>query len=129
MTFVRVYLLAVGTFSVVVGLGYMIRPVDMAALADLELPSATAVIEVQGFYGGQLVGLGAAILLGLWNPRFVVPALVLAAAPLAGTAAGRLYGVVAAGTCPPLIGGLFVLEVATASVGGVLLRREIARVA
>ncbi len=129
MTFVRGYLLAVGTFSVVVGLAYMIRPVEMAALADLELSSPTAVIDVQGFYGGQLVGLGAAILLGLWNPRFVVPALVLAAAPLGGTAVGRLYGVLAGGTCPPLIAGLLVLEVATASVGGVLLRREISHAA
>ena len=125
MTLVRVYLLAVGTFSVVVGLGFMIRPVEMAALADLELSSPTAVIDVQGFYGGQLVGLGAATLLGLWNSRFVVPALVLTAASLGGTAAGRLYGVVAGGTCPPLIAALLVLEMATASVAGVLLRREL----
>ena len=89
MTTVRAYLLAVGTFSVVVGLAYMIRPVEMAALADLELSSPTAIIDVQGFYGGQLAGLGAAILMGLWKPRFVVPALVLVAASLGGTAAGR----------------------------------------
>ena len=129
MTFVRVYLLAVGVFSVAVGLGYMIRPIEMAALSDLELSSPTAVIDVQGFYGGQLVGLGSAMLLGLWNRRFVVPALVLAAASLGGTAAGRLYGVVAGGTCPPLIAALLALEVATASVGGVLLRHEIAHAA
>ena len=62
MTFVRVYLLVVGTFSVVIGLAYMIRPVEMAAVADLELSSPTAIIDVQGFYGGPLVGPGAAML-------------------------------------------------------------------
>lgn len=127
MTFVRVYLLALGIFSVGAGLGYLIRPVEMAALTDIELSSPTAVIDVQGFYGGQLVGLGAAFLLGLWHPRFVVSALVLAATSLGGTAAGRLYGVVAGGTCPPLMAGLLVLEFATAGVGAVLLRREIAQ--
>ena len=124
MTLVRLYLLAVGGFSVIVGLGYMIRPAEMAAIAELELPSPTAVIEVQGFYGGQLVGLGAAMLLGLWNSRLVVPALVLAVASLGGTAIGRLYGVVAGGTCPPLIAGLLVVEAVTACVAVVLLKRE-----
>ena len=126
MTLVRIYLLAIGTFSAVIGLAYMFRPVEMATLADLALSSPTAVIEVQGFYGGQLLGLGIAILLGLWSPRFVVAALLLAAAPLAGTAVGRLYGVLVGGTCPLVIAGLFVLEAATASVGAILLKRELA---
>jgi hypothetical protein len=126
MTLVRVYLLAVGVFSVVVGLGYMVRPVELAALADLVLPSPVAVIEVQGFYGGQLFGMGLGIILGLLNRRFVVPALFLVAVPLAGTAVGRLYGAIAAGSCPPMIAGLFALEAATAIVGGILLRRELA---
>jgi hypothetical protein len=85
------------------------------------------VIDVQGFYGGQLIGIGAAILLGVWNARLVVPALMLAVAPLAGTAVGRLYGVFATGTCPPLIAGVLVVEASTASVGWVLLRRELSR--
>jgi hypothetical protein len=101
----------------------------MAALADLTLSSRTAVIEVQGFYGGQLVGMGAGMLLALFNPRFVVPALLLVVAPLLGTAAGRLYGVVAGGACPPVIAGLLVLEAATAGVGAVLMKREISHAA
>src|SRR5262245_26764153 len=129
MTFLRWFLLAVGMFSVVAGLAYLIHPVEMAALANLELPSPLAVIEVQGFYGGQLLGLGVATLLGFWSPRFVAPALVLTAASLGGTAAGRLYGVLAGGTCPAPIAALFVLEAATASVAAFLLRCEIAHAA
>lgn len=124
MTPVRVYMLAVGTLNVVVGFAYMIRPIEMAAFTGLELSSPTAVIDVQGFYGGQLAGLGAAVLLGLWNPRFVVPALVVVVASLGGTAAGRLYGVAAGGTCPPVIAGLLLLELATAGAGAFLLKRE-----
>ena len=127
MTAVRMYLLAVGVCSLVLGLAYVIRPVEMAALTEFTLPSPMAIIEIRAFYGGQLVGLGFAILLGLWDRRFVLPGLLLAAVPLAGTAAGRLYGVIDAGTFPPVAAGFFVLESATASIGGILLRREIAR--
>jgi Domain of unknown function (DUF4345) len=127
MTFVQAYLLAAGSFSVVVGVAYMIRPVEMAALAGFTLSTPTAIIDVQGFYGGQLVGLGVAILLGVRMPRFVFPALVLLVASLGGTALGRLYGIAASGSCPPLIAGLLSLEAATAIVAGVLVGRESAR--
>ena len=87
MTLVRTYLLAIGTFSVVIGLAYMFRPVEMATLADLALSSPTAVIEVQGFYGGQLVGLGVAILLGLWESK-----IRRGSSPSGSRAAGRHGG-------------------------------------
>jgi hypothetical protein len=125
MTMLRVYLLAVGGFSVVAGFGYLLRPIELAALAELSLPSPTAVLEVQGFYGGQLVAVGIAIILGLLDRRFVVPALFLAAVPVAGMAAGRLFGVLSGGGCPPTIAGLFAIEAVTATVGGVLLKREL----
>jgi hypothetical protein len=123
------YLLAVGACSLALGLAYVIRPVEMAALTEFTLSSPMAIIEIRAFYGGQLVGLGLAILLGLWDRRFVIPGLLFAAVPLAGVAAGRLYGVVAAGTFPPVAAGFFALEVATAGIGWVLLRRELARAA
>jgi len=126
MTLLRTYLLAVGGFGVLAGLGYLLRPVELAALAELGLPTPTAVLEVQGFYGGQLLAVGAAILLGLLDRRFVVPALFLAAVPVGGTAAGRLFGTIVGGGCPPVIAGLFALEAVTATVGGVLLKRELA---
>ena len=127
MTVVRLYLLAVGACSLALGLAYVIRPIEMAALTEFTLSSPMAVIEIRAFYGGQLMGLGVAILLGLRDRRFVLPGLLLAAVPLAGVAAGRLYGVIDAGTFPPVALGFFVLELATAAIGGVLEQREIAR--
>ena len=129
MTLLRAFLVAAGGFSLVAGLAYLIQPAEMAAVAGLALPTPAAVIEVQGFYGGQLVGLGAATLLGAWKHRFVMPALILLAASLGGTASGRIYGIVASGSCTPLIAGFLLLEAATATVAVVLLRREIAHAA
>jgi hypothetical protein len=124
---VRAYLLAAGAFTVAVGLAYLVRPVEMAALAGLALSTPTAVIEVQGFYGGQLVGLGAATLLGVLRASFVRPALVLLVASLGGTAVGRLFGIAAGASCPPLIAALLTLEAVTAVVAVIFLRRESAR--
>lgn len=129
MTIVRMYLLVVGVCSLVLGLAYVFRPVEMAALTEFTLSSPMAIIEIRAFYGGQLVALGLAILLGLWDRRFLIPGLMFAVIPLAGVAAGRLYGVIDAGTIPRMAAGFFVLELATAGIGGVLLRREIARAA
>src|SRR5689334_10413578 len=64
MTVVRAYLLAVGVCSLALGLAYLARPVEMAALTEFTLPSPMAIIEIRAFYGGQLVSLGLMILLG-----------------------------------------------------------------
>jgi hypothetical protein len=123
MTIVRAFLLAAGLFSIVAGLAFMIAPVAAVGMVGLIPSTPTAVIDVQGFYGGQLIGLGMATLLGVLRSRFVFPALVLLAASLGGTAFGRVYGIVVSGVCPPLIGGLLALEAATAAVALLLLRR------
>ena len=123
MTFTRLFLLATGGFTLAAGLVFMVRPATVAALADLSLTSPLAVIEIQGFYGGQLAGAGIAILLALWSHRLVAPALVLLAATLGGTAVGRLYGVATTGVCPPIIAGFMALEAGTAIVAGVLFAR------
>jgi Domain of unknown function (DUF4345) len=106
----RLFLLATGLLSVAIGLAYLIAPVPLASVAALDLSSPLAVIEVRGFYGGQLIGLGAFILLGIWRSAFVVPALLLIAASLGGTALGRIVGVLASGSLPPAIVGVLVLE-------------------
>lgn len=124
MTLTRLYLLAVGVFSILAGAAYLIAPTEMARLMGMELPTLEAVIDVRGFYGGQLVGMGAVFLLGIRVKALVVPGLVLAAASLGGTALGRVYGVIVAGSCPLLIAGLIVLEAGSAIVAALLLRRE-----
>jgi hypothetical protein len=120
----RGYLLAIGVLLVAFGVAYLIAPAPMAALAGLELPSPLAFIEVRGFYGGQLVGLGGFVLLGVSKPRFVVPGLLLTAFSLGGTAFGRIVGILAAGSLPPMIIAAFILEIAGSGVAVLLLNRE-----
>jgi hypothetical protein len=85
--------------------------------------SPLAVIEMRGFYGGQLVGLGGFVLLGARRPDFAAPALLLVAASLGGTALGRLVGVLASGSLPGMIVGALALELGGAVAALVLWSR------
>jgi Domain of unknown function (DUF4345) len=123
MSIVRGYLLAVGLLGVAFGVAYLIAPIPMAALGGLDLPTPLARIEVRGFYGGQLIGLGAFLLLGVSRPQFVVPGLLVAAFTLGGTALGRMVGILVAGSLPPTILGALMLEIAAAGVAVWLLNR------
>jgi hypothetical protein len=123
MSAARVFLVAMGLPCVIIGMAYLVAPVSLAAFADLALPSPLAVIEVRGFYGGQLVGLGAFMLLGARRSAFTKPALLLVAAALGGTALGRVVGVVAAGVLPAPILLLFGVEAGCALAALVLSKR------
>ena len=123
MSLVRAYLLVIGLLLVAFGVAFLIAPVPMAALGGLDLPTPLALIEVRGFYGGQLVGIGAFILLGVSRPRFVVPALLLIVFSLGGTAVGRILGIAATGSLPPMIVGALMLEVAGSVVALLLTNR------
>lgn len=124
MSLTRLFLLATGLLSVVFGVAYLFAPIPMASLADLDPSTPLAVIEVRGFYGGQLVGLGGFILLGVWRSAFVTPALLLIAASLGGTALGRMVGVFASGSLPAIIVGALILELLATVVALLLLNRE-----
>jgi hypothetical protein len=120
----RVFLLATGLLFVAFGVAYLVAPVPMAALADLGVASPLAVIEMRGFYGGQLVGLGALVLLGARRSAFVAPALLLLLASLGGTALGRLVGVLASGSLPAIIAVALAMELAGALGALALWRRR-----
>lgn len=124
MSLTRLFLLATGLLSVAFGVAYLIAPIQMASLANLDPATPLAVIEVRGFYGGQLVGLGGFILLGVWRSAFVTSALLLIAASLGGTAIGRIIGVFASGSLPPIIIGALILELFATVAALLLLNRE-----
>ena len=115
--------MAMGFPCVLIGIAYLVAPVPLAAFGELALPTPLAVIEVRGFYGGQLVGLGAFMLLGVWHSAFTRPALVLVAAALGGTALGRVVGVLAAGSLPIPIVILFAVETGCAIAALLLFKR------
>lgn len=123
MNLSRLYLLIVGAGFFGLGTAYLLAPAELARLTDLTLFTPLSVVEVQGFYGGQMLGVGVALLLALRKPWLVVPGLILIAATLGGTALGRLYGMVTGGDWPGLMLGLFALEIVSAAVALYLLGR------
>lgn len=124
MSLNRFFLFVAGLGLVGFGAAYLIAPVPMAAAADLAVATPLAAIEIRGFYGGQLVGLGVFVLLGAWRPAFVVPALLLLATSLGGTALGRVAGILAAGSLPSILIGVLAIEVAGAVAALLLWQRE-----
>ncbi|MFZ5755402.1 MAG: DUF4345 domain-containing protein [Pseudomonadota bacterium] len=124
MNITRLYLLVAGLAFAGLGIFYLGAPIDMARLTDFMLFSHTGIVEVQGFYGGQMLGIGVALLLAVRRSWLVLPGLVLVAATLGGTALGRLYGMVTGGEWPVLMIGLFALEIASAALAVYLIQRE-----
>ena len=119
----KAFLLVVGSFFLTVGVAYLVAPAALAALVQMSLVSPVAVIEVQGFYGGQMIGLGAFTLLGAFRPQFAAAALILVAADLGGTAIGRAVGMVASSQFPAEMLALMLVESVSAVVSIALVRR------
>src|SRR5262245_61101682 len=111
MSLTRLFLLATGVLYLVLGAAYLIAPAPLGTLADFDARTPAALIELRGFYGGQMVGLGAFVLLGVWRSSFVAPALLVTVASLGGTALGRVVGIFASGSLPGVVVGVLSLEV------------------
>ena len=131
MSFAQIFLLVNATIAVAFGGAYLLFPVSMAALTELDLPTPTAVMDVRAFYGGQLIGLGVLALVFAARPPLVPYGLLVLAASLGGTGIGRLVGALVAGTFPPLMVGAFLAEIVVAALalalavpGATAFRRE-----
>jgi len=124
MSTARKFLLLVGSLFVLIGLVFLLLPAQSAGLVDVEAKSATALIEIQGFYGGQMIGIGILVLAGALQSSLTSAALLVTIASLGGTAAGRLFGALGGGELPLRMAALFVLETGTAAVAVVLLMRR-----
>jgi hypothetical protein len=123
MSLTRLFLLVTGGLLVAIGIAFLVAPGAMIGVMDLAVDTPVAAIEIRGFYGGQMVGLGAFVLLGALRPGFAVAALLLLAASLGGTALGRLVGVLAAGTFPAAITWALALEIGGTVAALLLLPR------
>ena len=119
----RAYLWIAGVSFVAFGIAYLVAPVRMAALTELSVPTATAVIDIQGYFGGQLLGIGALVVLGAMRSRYAVAALLVIAASLGGTGLGRLVGLAAADGAPPLMVAVMSIELIFAGLALLLARR------
>ncbi len=120
----RVVLQVAGLISVAFGVAYLVAPVAMARITGVEIPTALGMIDVRGFYGGQLAGLGVLLLYLSANAVRAHYGLLVLAATLGGTALGRLIGFLTSFEFPLVMVVAFVAEALTAAAALWLVRAE-----
>ncbi len=124
MSLAQYYVAIAGIVAIAGGAAYLLFPVSMAALTELELPSASAVIDIRASYGGQLIGLGVFALAVSRRRELVVFGLLFVAAGLGGTGLGRLAGAIIEGTLPALMVPLLLFELGVPALALVLAMRS-----
>ena len=77
------------------GGAYALLPRRMAALTQVEIPTASARTDFAATYGGFQLGFGCFLLTCARNPSWLAPGLLAGAAALAGFAGIRILGIVA----------------------------------
>lgn len=73
-----------------------VRPDALLQGFGVTAPTAAMLTEIRAFYGGLELGI-AVVMVVLWRQGHVGPALLIGGVPLAGSASGRLIGLVADG--------------------------------
>ena len=97
MTLARISLGITALGFAVFGAWLLVSPTSLVRIGVL-LTLPNAVTEIRAFYGGLELGIAAFFFLALRRPAWFAPALVLQALALGGTAAARIFGILAGGT-------------------------------
>ena len=124
MSLARKFLLLVGAISFLAGAAYLAFPAWLGSMTGFEMATPISVIEVRGFYGGQMAGIGLLTVFCALRKSLTSAGLLVTIATLGGTAAGRLFGMVTSGSVPILMAGLLLAEVATTLLAAFLLARR-----
>ena len=109
----KIFLLLVGVSFLGFGIAYLVAPMVMAGVTGLETHANLGVIEVRGFYGGQMTALGVLTIYLAGTSERLRYGLYVVAASLGGTGLGRLVGFLVARDFPQLMVVLFAVEIAT----------------
>jgi hypothetical protein len=120
----RIALLLAALVFAVVGAGFLIVPVQWAAIVDISVPTAMARTDLRATYGGFDLGIGVFLGVCALRSRWIRPGLAALGLAAAGYAGGRLLGILAEGTATPLMLAFAALEIGTAVAAWVLLRRS-----
>jgi len=123
MTLARGALLLGAVVFAGMGLGFLIVPVQWAALVEISLPTATARTDLRATYGGFDLAVGVFLWLCALRTEWIRPGLVALGLAAAGFGGGRLLGIVVEGTASPLMLAFAAIEAVTALVAFALLRR------
>ena len=116
--YLAVNLLVYGAYAV----GFLVAPVTLAALTEIQLPTATAIADLRAIYSGLSFAIAVVLMRGLRNAQWEAPALWLATLGAVGLGFGRIVTIVT-GKPGMLIYAILATEVAAASVGALLISR------
>lgn len=115
MGFSRLTLRTVGLVFVVVGLAFLVNPVEMAGFLSLRLGTRDHV-EIRAIEGGLRLGLGGFFLVASWRDRWIRAALGAMILGGLGLAFGRAVGMVIERQFDRVQFGVLGLELGTAVV-------------
>jgi len=108
---------------VIIGGGFLVAPVEWAAIADIVLPTAMARTDLRATYGGFNVGMGLFVACCAFRSEWMRPGVLGVALAAVGYGGGRLVGIVVEGTASPVMLFFLVLEVVIASIAFSVFRR------
>jgi len=94
----RIVLFLYGLMFLGFGVAFLLSPLKMAGATAIDLLSPAAVTEMRAFYGGLEIGLGAYLLVGMFQRKWASAALQALIAISGGIACGRLFGILVDGT-------------------------------
>lgn len=107
----------------VIGLGFLIVPVQWAALVEIALPTPMARTDLRATYGGFDLTTGVFLALCALRSDWIRPGLIAFSLAAAGFGGGRILGIVVEGTASPLMLAFAAIEITTACLAVYLLRR------
>jgi hypothetical protein len=93
------------------GIAAVLFPANLAQLAEVQLPSSSALADLRALYGGLSLAIAALFLQALRDPRWVAPAVFMAIAASLGPASVRLYSCAVSGVPNELVLGFIVTEI------------------
>jgi len=82
----------------IIGGGFLVVPVEWAAVAEIVLPTPMARTDLRATYGGFNVGMGIFLALCALREEWIRPGVLGVALAAAGYGGGRLIGILAEGT-------------------------------
>jgi hypothetical protein len=123
MTFAKNLLLLAAFGFAVIGLGFLLIPVQWASLVDISLPTALARIDFRATYGGFNLAIGVFLARCASRPEWLRPGLVALALSGAGYGGGRLVGIVVEHSSNGLLTVFLTLELTIVSLSLYALRR------
>jgi len=107
-----------------VGIAFALFPLEMAALVEVDAPTAMAKTDIRAVYGGIDLGLGLFFCVCATYPRQAITGLRLGAVVLAAMAITRFSGIVLDGAQPTLTYQLWATELLGAAACLLALRQH-----